>query len=263
MMDDITPRFLCVGTHHKTGTIWLRRVFRTIAAELGLAYQFVHRATPLSKLPESGRAILFNWSSRFSNELLNNSATRILHMIRDPRDVLISGMKYHQIAPVAGEEFLHEPRRDLGGKTYQQHLNSLPDTVEKLRFEMKNKHRETLSDMLDWDYQNPNSAELRYENLMVDENCQQFEDILYRFGFRPHEITKGKQIFWNNSLFGGMAKPDQRDKRIKLHVQSGAVAQWQTALPREVAEEYLHLHGDDLIELGYEKDKNWLDRLAA
>lgn len=262
-MDGTAPRLLCVGTHHKTGTIWMRRVFRAIARELGLLYQFVHRAIRLDALPQQGRAILFNWSSRFSPELLNNKVTRILHLIRDPRDVLISGMKYHQIAPLAGEEFLHKPRHDLNGKTYQQHLKSLPDDTEKLMFEMHNKHRETLTEMLDWDYRNQNCLELRYEDLMLDKGCHLFEKFLRGFGFRADEIAKGKQIFWNNSLFGGLAKPDQRDDRIALHVQSGAIAQWQTALPREVAEEYLHQHGDDLIALGYENDKNWLDRLAA
>ncbi len=263
MIEPTAPRLLCVGTHHKTGTIWMRRVFRAIARELGIFSMFVHRSTPLSRIPQQGRALLFNWSSKFPPDLLKQGTTRVLHMIRDPRDVLISGMKYHQIAPVGGEEFLHSPREDLNGMTYQEHLISLPDDAARLQFEMGHKHRETISQMRDWDYQRPGNIELRYEDLIKDETCGLFENALRCFGFTEAEIAKGRQIFWNNSLFGGLKAPNSRDTRVNLHVRAGHAAQWKTALPRAVAQIYQRDYGDDLIALGYEKNKNWLNQLNA
>ncbi|PWE29264.1 hypothetical protein DDZ14_18005 [Maritimibacter sp. 55A14] len=253
------PRLICVGTHHKTGTIWMQTVFKRISRDLSIFSKQV-RPRAMAEVPAGARAILVNWSSAFPAELRTMSDARFLHMIRDPRDVLISGAKYHLTAPVRGEKFLHVPRDDLGGLTYQQHLNALPDDLSRLRFEMENKHLATLREMLAWDYGDPAVFELRYETLIRDESCAIFTDALRFLGFDGEELETCRDIFWRNSLFGGLR--EGRSGRVAGHVNSGAVAQWKRKLPLEIAEEYRDRHGDDLIALGYECDKNWLDEIT-
>jgi len=127
MTDTKQPRFICIGTHHKTGTIWMRKVFKLIAKTQDIPFMQLYRAKRLVDAAPTGPQIMVNWSSNFPNELLAMPHARFLHVIRDPRDVLLSGMRYHRIAPLTNEKFLAIERPEWDGKTYKQYLNDLPD----------------------------------------------------------------------------------------------------------------------------------------
>lgn len=257
------PRVIGLGTHHKTGTVWMQRVFRSIGRALSIPCAQVFRKTAEELVPETGRVILFSWSSRFHPSILARGDARILHMIRDPRDVLISGMRYHQRAGTFGEKAVHTPREDLGGKTYQEHIRALGTEEEKLLFEMRERHARTLSEMLAWTYGRPNVIDMRYEDLIVDEEATLFRKVLAFLGLSGPEVERGARIFWRKSLFGGLAEDAARDDRIRLHVASGQVAQWRRHLPRRVAEIYADRHGQDLVALGYERHPTaWLGDLC-
>lgn len=252
-----SPRILCLGTHHKTGTTWMKAVFFAIAETLDIPVRRVPVPRDWAKLPAEGRVIATNWRSRFHRDLLANPQARVLHVIRDPRDVLISGARYHETTSGKFEKFLYNPRDELDGKSYQQHLRSLPSVEEKLAFEMGGKHLDTLKQMLDWDYDNPRSFEARYEDLIADTDGALFGKVLTFLGFSQDEVETGVRIFKENSLFGTRAEAI----RQAGHVASGRPAQWISRLPRSVAELYAERHGADLIRLGYENDMGWIDRL--
>lgn len=260
-MDLIAPRILCIGTHHKTGTLWMRAVFRALADRLGVAHHTVFRASGDKHVPGADRVFLFQWASAFPQAILDRPDARILHVIRDPRDVLLSGMRYHRTAPEGGEEFLHKVRADLGGKTYQQHLNALPDDVARLIFEMGEKHAETLAAMTAWQPR-PNTIEVRYEDLMADTEGRAFRGHLRTLGLPEWEVAIGGKIFWENALFGGLARPEARSKRIKAHVTGTGQRDWRSSLPRAVAETYAERHGEALVRLGYEDHPTaWLNEV--
>jgi hypothetical protein len=256
----VAPRILCVGTHHKTGTIWMQQVFKALSGTLDLP-KFSMWKRAVKRIPETGRVLGTNWDSAFPADLMRRDDVLFVHIIRDPRDVLLSGARYHETAPATKEDWLHEPRAEFDGLTYQQKLLDIADPEDRLLFEMAHKHAETLQQMLNWDYTNPNSIEWRYENLIADTDCTMFRDALTRFGLTPDQVEKGVRAFWDNSLFGGMADPAQRKDVVAGHVSSGAARQWPTKLPHRVARAYLDRFGDDLIALGYETDKNWLGAL--
>lgn len=255
----MTPaRFLCIGTHHKTGTVWMRKVFRQIKDDQSVPFMQCYRAQKLSEAATSGPQIIVNWSSSFPKQLLDMPHARFLHIIRDPRDVLLSGMRYHLIAPLGNEKFLREKRDDWGGKNYQDHLNSIDGDVARLLFEMEHKHADTLREMLAWPYGHPNAIDLTYEALIDDTDCALFRDVLTRFAIEGLDIDRAVQAYWDNSLFGGLKKADNRAERVAAHVTSGASAQWVTKLPREVAEVYADRYGAALIKLGYATDTDWV-----
>jgi hypothetical protein len=255
-----TPaRFLCIGTHHKTGTIWMRKVFRQIKDDQGVPFMQCYRAKKLAEAATTGPQIIVNWSSSFPAELMALPHARFLHIIRDPRDVLLSGMRYHLIAPLGNEKFLREKRDDWGGKNYQDHLNTIQGDVARLMFEMENKHAVTLGEMLGWPYGHPNAIDLKYENLIGDTDCALFRSVLTRFAIQGLDIDKAVQAYWDNSLFGGLKKEDNRAERVAAHVTSGAKRQWASQLPREVAEVYADRYGAALVKLGYETDQSWVN----
>jgi hypothetical protein len=73
-------------------------------------------------------------------------------LIRDPRDVIVSGCFYHQSAE---EAWLQVPQRRLGGLSYQEKLRSYASFDDQLLFEMENPGVHTIRQMLEWGYSNP------------------------------------------------------------------------------------------------------------
>ncbi len=254
----MTARFICVGTHHKTGTIWMRRAFRAIAKDQDIPFMQLYRAKRLVDAAETGPQILVNWSSNFPDQVMDLPHARFLHVIRDPRDVLLSGMRYHRIAPLLNEKFLREERAEWGGKNYQDYLNALPDDHARLLFEMENKHHATVQQMLKWPYGHPHAADVKYEDLIEDTECKIFRAILEGFAIEGLDIDRAVQSYWDKSLFGGVAKDTDETGRVAWHVASGKKAQWSTKLPREIAEIYADRYGDALKTLGYADNSDWV-----
>ncbi|MBT0957196.1 sulfotransferase domain-containing protein [Alphaproteobacteria bacterium KMM 3653] len=254
-----TARFICIGTHHKTGTIWMRKVWRAISNDQEIPFMQVYRPKRLADLPESGPQICVNWSSSFPRRLMNMPEARFIHIIRDPRDVLLSGMRYHRVAPLANEKFLRIPNPEWGGMTYQKYINALETDHERLIFEMENKHHETLEQMLKWPYGHEGAADIKYEDLIEDTDCAMFRGILEGFAIEGLDIDRAVQSYWDLSLFGGLKKDDDRSDRVNLHVNSGAKAQWVRKMPREIAEIYAERYADALKTLGYAEDSSWVE----
>lgn len=254
------PRLLCIATHHKTGTVWMRRVWRLIGEALNIPFVPVHNPDKWQKIPSAGRVIVANWAGSFAPELFARADARFLHLIRDPRDVLLSGARYHETASGKQERFLHSPRPALGGKSYQEHLQGLPELADKLDFEMRNMHQKTLEQMRSWPYGHPRALDLRYEDLIADEDAALFGRVLAFFGLTGAEAEVARRIYLENSLFGGLEAQGSTG-RVAGHVVSGAARQWPAALPRKSAAAYLDRHGADLIALGYEQDESWLSQL--
>ena len=252
------PRFLAIGTHHKTGTVWMRRTFRKWSDPAGVPVLRMGRRTPLSELPQSGPALCVSWQSLFPRAFFDHPEARFLHVIRDPRDVLISGARYHVSAPLGHEQWLGRKRDDLGGRSYQEAIAALQTPQERLLFEMEGKHRQTLREMLDWPYGHASVVDLRYEDLIEDYDCALFRGALERLGvagFPPEEIVAS---YWTHSLFGGIKERESRTSSVKAHIKSGRPAQWRTKLPRSVAEVYAERYGAALITLGYETSTDWV-----
>ncbi|WP_299816436.1 sulfotransferase domain-containing protein [uncultured Jannaschia sp.] len=260
-MDLVAPRILGIGTHHKTGTMWMRAVFRQLAEAIGVVLRQVHPATPPGLVPERDRAMLVQWSSAFPDWLRTRPDARILHLVRDPRDVLLSGMRYHRDTEAAEEGFLHAARADLGGFSYQAHLRALPDDAARLRFEMGERHAETVAEMLAWTPR-VNTIEARYEDLVAPDGAGIFREHLRNLGLPEIEVAQGVRAFRDHSLRDGLARPEDRRARVRSHVADGAARQWETRFPPDIARDYAARHGAALVALGYETHPTrWVERL--
>jgi hypothetical protein len=255
-------RLMCIATHHKAGTVWLKRVITSLARSLGLPWIGIWNTTALERVPPLGRAFLVNWNSRFPRQIWAQDDVAFVHLIRDPRDVLLSGMAYHRTAAPEGEGFLHSPRADLGGLTYQQHLNALPDDLARLRFEMGERHAQTVDDMLAWPWGDPRVHELRYETLIEDRDGTLFDTALAHLGLSEAERAQGRAAFLANSLFAGLSDPAARMGRVAGHVASGRAGRWRTEFPRALGRDYAARFGAALNTLGYAESDAWVDTLS-
>jgi hypothetical protein len=244
-----------VATHHKTGTVWMSTVFKAIARRLGAKY--VDFWSHYGRLERALKPpfILLNHDSTFLQhaDVLRRQDVRILHLIRDPRDVLISAMHYHRTAK---EPWLHEKLPGNDNVPYQQKLNALATAHEQYLFELENSTASTIEAMLDWQYDRPNCLEMRYEDLWRDRSMALWSRIVDFLGFEGSEQDACRTCFWEHSLFGAAGKANRQ------HARSGEAAQWKGEFTPELALAFVQRFPDALQVLGYEDDDHWIESLA-
>jgi hypothetical protein len=240
-----------VATHHKTGTVWMDGVFKTIADDVGA--QYVDFRSEYGRLEQKLQEpfVLFNYDSDFRDyaHILDRDDVRVLHLIRDPRDVLISAMHYHKKST---ESWLHTPVPGYNNVTYQRRLKALPTKLEQYIFEMEHSTAGTLRGMLGWQYGRANCFEARYESLRQDTDLTYWTRIADFLGFEEGELQSCRRRFWQNSLFGGLPRLGNK------HVRSGDVAQWKREFDRELAYAFIDRFPTALQSLAYELDNKWL-----
>jgi hypothetical protein len=226
----IEPKFkTLIGTHHKTGTNWMENIFRKLSNDFNLKFFSMEQV----QLPSDFEKISYNY--------------RGIHLIRDPRDVIISGCFYHQKSK---ESWLHIVHSKFGGLTYQQMINSYTSISDQIMFEMNNAGSYNVREILAWNYNNPNFMEIKYEDLISDFDLFLFHKIFVFLGYPNFSIPQALEIAYNNSLFSGKVGQSS-------HIRSGKTSQWQEYFTPAHKARFLELFGDALITLGYEKNHDW------
>lgn len=231
----ILPHRLYVASHHKTGTMWLQRIFRSFACYHELRVVAAGDVT----FELDFDIVLDGHSGRPLDAL--DPEYRGVHMIRDPRDLIVSACRYHQKSV---EVQLHRPRSEFGGMTYQEKINSYSEFSDKLLFEMEHSSYSNITAMRVWDYTDPRYFELRYEDLLQDTQLLLFGRMFAHLQIPGGAIPSALAIAWNGSLFSGAVK--------HRHVASGRSGDWRDYFePRHVAR-FRELFGDVCEALGYE-----------
>lgn len=235
------PCKILIGTHHKTGTVWMISLFKAICNAFKLRF-FVGEQ---NDMPDDFHVFLQN-QSKFDFELFP-FPYKGLHLIRDPRDMLVSGCFYHQ---TSSEKWLHVKRENLEGMTYQEKINSYKDLEDKILFEMEHSGRHHIRKILQWDYKNADFFEVKYEDLIADKDLMIFHKIFTFLGFPGKAIPELLKISYTKSLFSGSVdRPG--------HIRSGRPQQWKEHFTPKLKDKFIELFGDALIELGYEKNNDW------
>lgn len=255
-------RYIIVHTaHHKIGTSWFRCIFKRISSEFGLPLYFGKQSAP----PRNQRVLYFQASPII--EPWSLPAYRGSHMIRDPRDVVISGYYYHRWTKESWArktmgEFGDEARRrwpllpidEIQDMSYQQYLNSL-SREDGLRAEIQRSSSTTIRELLDWRYDDENIFEFKYEEIMLNE-AEVLRSMFSHFGFRDEILDEVVEIAQRCS-FNARTGRKPGEVSEKSHHRSGKLQQWRQEFSDEHKEYFKSLHGVDLITLGYEKDLNW------
>lgn len=240
-----------MGTFHKTGTVLFRGVLHQAKAEgLLTPWLFFRRER---KIPEPRY-----WSVAFDRNavrLLDSiepdpDKARYVFCIRDPRDVIVSAAYYHCRSK---EPWLHIPRDEFDGLTYQEKINSLPDAQARFVFEMTNQDAEfrnrcangVISAMLRVPQDVPSVYVTRMETLVEDTELVEYRRIFDHLCFEGKKRDRLLEIAHANSLFS--KKPEKAD-----HVRSGGrAAQYKSEFSNETMAMYLELFPDAAARLGY------------
>lgn len=223
--------------HHKVGTFWFRNVLSAIADHYGLRV-FSGEQSALRPPVD----IFFQDHSRIDREALGDA--RGSHMIRDPRDVVVSAYFYHLRTD---ESWALRPRPEYGGRSYQQHLRSL-DREAGIAAEIERSAPSVIRDMVAWDYEGNGFLELRYESLLADEEAG-FRRLFGHYGFAPQAVERCLRIARRYGL--------RRMRRRSAHVRSGRPGEWRSHFSAEHKALFKRLTSDAALRLGYETQSSW------
>ncbi len=254
---------------HKCLTVYFKRVFLGVASLHRLEWRKITRKdlnqAALSELRESckARAMVFH-----ADDVTDRGRQKYFpgikgsHVIRDPRDLVISSAFYHHIC---GEEWcqlaverilppgtIEKLVRDFSmkepgeGDSYQSYLRK-HNMEESFIIEML-RMTKVFKALKNWDYQNPDFIELRYEEIIGNEK-ETFARIFRHYEFPRSWIRTGTN-------FADLFSLGQKEGNIK-HVRSGKIAQWKEVFTPRMKDLFKEYQGDLLIHLDYETGFDW------
>jgi len=256
-------RSLVHFSYHKCLTVYFQRIMRQLAEEYAFAY--AHCQSDVSKFL---RLVGADGGQRFvsvNNVLVPGldgmTNIRGSHFIRDPRDLVVSGYRYHLWTdekafrdpgydwsnivadPWFSEHVEPNPARAPRNISYLDYLNTLDSergmTLELLRLEP------ALRQMGEWNYGNPHILEMRYEDIIGHEP-EAMKTVFRHYGFRPELMARGVQLAERLSL-------KNQQQGGARHVRNGAAKQWEAEFSPRLRELFKSRHLGLLVKLGYQR----------
>ncbi len=222
---------------------------REFAAHYGMTFGSGDNFTNISNYEENQDSDIFvDLGSHVQLGLLGNY--RGSHLIRDPRDIVVSGYFYHLWTE---ETWANLPRAEYRGRSYKEYINSL-DVDDGLAAEI---HRVNfwVPHMAEWDYENPRIYEMRYEELILDEQ-KYFREMFRHYGFTDEAVSVGSKIAEKYS-FKAMTGGNAQKSKTKSHLRSGKSGEWEKHFKPEHKKLFKKLYPEVVPKLGYEMNDEW------
>ena len=224
----------------------MNRLFSSVAEQLNMPYV---RLTAYEQFDttrarsEAPLTFLFQDHGHFGDQITALPGDVGWHLIRDPRDVLISGANYHGWSD---EQWLHEPRPRLNGRTYQQAIRKL-SFEQAVRFEMDGSTGHAIREMLNFDRRNGIIEDVQLETLLDDVIGQHFRRVLQRTGLSDPAIESCM------TLYRAQHARARKHGNVKLrrHVQSTDRSQWRYLFTPQLIDEFEQRFAGAGTALGY------------
>jgi len=241
--EQLQNRLIVHACHHRVGTVWFLQILSEIAALFQLNFLIgdqgeLKRNTEIFQQPRSH--LIVSQLPEFRGS----------HIIRDPRDLVVSSYFYHLWTK---ENWAHHPQPHYDGLSYQQHIRTL-DQNGGLMTEIP-RARNIIMQMAGWDYENPHFLEVRYESLIAEEESV-FKEIFNHYGIEGALLEQCLEIVARFS-FQRVTGRTVGTKKNGTHMRSGRPGDWRHYFSPEHIQEFKNLYGDVLIKLKYEKDLAW------
>lgn len=253
-----------VFSHHKCGTVLLTNIFQEVADRLNMS---IGRAYGFVEDPPKTDITIFEHS--LVSKRVFQRPFKGVHVRRDPREIVVSGYLYHMrtnekwcltkpepdaanlmypLIPYerehASTEWKIQYLNRLNGRSYQQNLLER-DQKTGLRFEMQRVAGWAITDLLEWNYGNPNIFETSLERLS-DNFDQEVKDILLNLGF-SRQLAEICRMRASKHNLNEMTESSINENE---HI-TGLGKKWPAFFDREVLADFHSHFGDAPARLGY------------
>lgn len=247
----LAPEYTAVHCgHHKCLTVLFSNVLRQAA---GCARVAFHSTAEEGVDPDrigTGDYLLVH-DSRIDLDGLGSF--RATYVIRDPRDLVVSGYFYHLRTTETWCTRPNPDHHDLPADvSYQQHLRSL-SIEEGLCYEMSHVSGRMIEDMASWDYTRDDVLELRFEDIVGNERPL-FERIFRWYGVGARGASKLAGMAERHSL----RAVRKRQPSVAAHARPGSYpGQWRACFTDKVKALFKQRYGQVPVYLGYEARADW------
>jgi hypothetical protein len=255
-------------SYHKSGTTLLLHVMTRVCDRLGLKlanhYGLVDRPDPSADIVLLPHSLLAQPLER---------PYRAIRMVRDPRDIWVSGYLYHlrcqeewcinadfdESRPIRWpridysvahrpEEWKRDFFRRLNGKTYQRNLRERT-RAEGLQFEREGYTAWTMQAMRHWPRLGIESLDLRLEDAMSDfDTCMSV--IFKHFGFSAGQQTAALSVAGHEDI----RRMNETEIARRPQISSRSISKWREFLSEDQSLSFEAEYGDLIASLGYRVD---------
>jgi hypothetical protein len=228
------------ATYHKSGTVWFHRILHSFAEEFAMRVETGAGDTVAPKGPTD---IFIQRQSRLDLDALGHF--RGTHMVRDPRDTVVSGYLYHLWTD---EAWAKQPRPKFGGMSYQEYLRSV-DQERGVAAEIE-RAAAVFARMADWEYDDPRFLELRFEDVRA-EGSVAFERIFRHYGFSEAAVERGLHWANHHSWENTKQREAAQGRTGPSHLRSATSGEGRELLTDEHLARIDELAGPLMRRLGY------------
>lgn len=281
-------KLLCYFGHHRSASSWTRGILQSVCIAAGWPFEVVHNASmfqhDLSRFITDTQPELLIFSNAKAKYLADLPAFQGLHVIRDPRDVLVSSYFSHRNShPTDQWPELVAHQAEL------QALNQHDGLLQEIEC-----RREQFEDMASWPPDLPTVYEVKMEVLTAYPK-QIFAELFAFWGRLQPSQKEGKErrlVSFNKTMHAlerrvttTISLPRWRTKHIWPwlleeiidmhtfhrvsggrrvgetnvfhHYRSGITGDWRNHFSPKLTEQFKVNYGDLLIQLGYEETIDW------
>lgn len=277
----------CFFAHHRSASSSTNDILRELSRHFGWRFITVHNATmydnDLRAFCAARRPGLLTLSNARRQHIEELPDFRGVHLVRDPRDVLVSSYFSHRDShPTRLWPELEPHRRELRAVDQEQGLLMEMDC-----------RAQQFADLGEWRYDDPRVLEWRMEALVTDPAAH-FGQLLDFWGLATSAESGAAERLraianrllaslerrgpldrlprWRSAVIGAadlenaLAKHSFQSKSggrragqadTGHHYRSGARGDWRQYFSQRVTETFKDRFGDLLVQLGYERGLDW------
>lgn len=228
--------------HHKCATNWMLRYARDLSERFGWRFEAVNSGDPPTLSPDE-ESFVFTWNTWWPDVQRIGTDDRAVHLIRDPRDALVSGYWSWKVSHLDNGERILRVRDQLNRLSFEDGLLLMVD------------HVTSLEQLAGWE---PTGLDhvltIRYEDMLADTPA----------------VVRSALDHWDAPLGDGeLAAMVERhaferitgrragDEATDHHFRKGVAGDWKNCFTPRVVDRFKAIHGQALVDLGYESGADW------
>jgi len=228
--------------HHKSASTWILNILQSICNHSDMR---ILRFRELEGVDISTLDFIADVNAEVTH-LPQIGEFRGFHVIRDPRDIVVSAYFSHKLSHPL-DAWLVERRKLLNSIGLKEGLQLTIDFLEGV-----------FQRLSTWNYSLPYVYETRFETITT-EPIDEFTLVFKFLKLYPDPVSQEKLediVGWHSfeKMSEGRGKGDEDASH---HYRKGIIGDWRNFLDEDNKNYFKEHYGLLLIDLGYEKDMNW------